>query len=64
MTSALLSHSERLSQAHMTELQGSLELQRQYALMRLLRGSGRSGQRIGVSRAHVGARAERNRKLS
>ena len=38
MTSALLSHSERLSQAHMTELQGSLELQRQYALMRLLRG--------------------------
>ncbi|HVE88567.1 MAG TPA: response regulator, partial [Burkholderiaceae bacterium] len=31
-------HSERLSQAHMTELQGSLELQRQYALMRLLRG--------------------------
>ncbi|HZA94862.1 MAG TPA: HAMP domain-containing protein, partial [Burkholderiaceae bacterium] len=38
MTSALLSHSDRLSQAHMTELQGSLELQRQYALMRLLRG--------------------------
>ncbi|HKO68115.1 MAG TPA: response regulator [Burkholderiaceae bacterium] len=38
MTSALLSHSERLSKAHMTELQGSLELQRQYALMRLLRG--------------------------
>ena len=38
MTSALLSHSERLSQAHMTELQGSLELQRQYSLMRLLRG--------------------------
>ncbi|HVG04970.1 MAG TPA: response regulator [Burkholderiaceae bacterium] len=38
MTTALLSHSERLSQAHMTELQGSLELQRQYALMRLLRG--------------------------
>ncbi len=38
MTSALLSHTDRLSQAHMTELQGSLELQRQYALMRLLRG--------------------------
>ena len=38
MTSALLSHSERLSRAHMTELQNSLELQRQYALMRLLRG--------------------------
>ncbi|MEP6608624.1 MAG: response regulator [Burkholderiaceae bacterium] len=38
MTSALLSHSDRLSRAHMTELQGSLELQRQYALMRLLRG--------------------------
>ena len=38
MTTALLSHSDRLSQAHMTELQGSLELQRQYSLMRLLRG--------------------------
>ncbi len=38
MTSALLSHSERLSRAHRTELQNSLELQRQYALMRLLRG--------------------------
>jgi len=38
MTTALLSHSDRLSQAHMTELQGSLELQRQYAVMRLLRG--------------------------
>ncbi len=38
MTSALLSHSDRLSRAHMTELQDSLELQRQYALMRLLRG--------------------------
>jgi two-component system sensor histidine kinase/response regulator len=38
MTSALLSHSERLSRAHTTELQNSLELQRQYALMRLLRG--------------------------
>jgi PAS domain S-box-containing protein len=38
MTSALLSHSERLSRAHKTELQNSLELQRQYALMRLLRG--------------------------
>jgi PAS domain S-box-containing protein len=38
MTSALLSHSERLTRAHRTELQNSLELQRQYALMRLLRG--------------------------
>jgi two-component system sensor histidine kinase/response regulator len=37
MTSALLSDSERLSRAHLTELQNSLELQRQYALMRLLR---------------------------
>ena len=38
MTTALLSHTDRLSRAHMTELQDSLELQRQYALMRLLRG--------------------------
>ena len=38
MTTALLSHSDRLSRAHMTELQNSLELQRQYAVMRLLRG--------------------------
>jgi PAS domain S-box-containing protein len=38
MTEALLSHSERLQRAHLTELQNSLELQRQYALMRLLRG--------------------------
>ena len=38
MTSALLSHSERLSRAHLTELHNSFELQRQYALMRLLRG--------------------------
>ena len=38
MTSALLSHSERLSRAHLTELQNSFELQRQYAVMRLLRG--------------------------
>jgi PAS domain S-box-containing protein len=38
MTAALLGHSERLKQAHLTELQNSLELQRQYALMRLLRG--------------------------
>ncbi|MGB2816621.1 MAG: response regulator [Burkholderiaceae bacterium] len=38
MTSALLSHSERLSRAHKTELKNSLELQQQYALMRLLRG--------------------------
>ncbi len=38
MTSALLSHSDRLSRAHIAELQGGLELQRQYALMRLLRG--------------------------
>jgi two-component system, sensor histidine kinase and response regulator len=37
MTSALLSHSERLARAHLTELQNSLELQRQYAMMRLLR---------------------------
>ncbi|MGZ9076001.1 MAG: cache domain-containing protein, partial [Burkholderiaceae bacterium] len=32
MTTALLSHSDRLSKAHMAELQGSLELQRQYSL--------------------------------
>ncbi len=38
MTEALLAHSDRLRRAHMTELQNSLELQRQYALMRLLRG--------------------------
>jgi PAS domain S-box-containing protein len=38
MTEALLGHSERLQRAHLTELQNSLELQRQYALMRLLRG--------------------------
>jgi PAS domain S-box-containing protein len=38
MTSALLSHSERLSRAHLTELHNSFELQRQYAVMRLLRG--------------------------
>jgi PAS domain S-box-containing protein len=38
MTAALLGHSERLKQAHLNELQNSLELQRQYALMRLLRG--------------------------
>ncbi len=38
MTTALLSHSDRLSRAHIAELQGGLELQRQYALMRLLRG--------------------------
>jgi PAS domain S-box-containing protein len=38
MTEALLAHSERLKRAHLTELQNSLELQRQYALMRLLRG--------------------------
>jgi PAS domain S-box-containing protein len=37
MTSALLSHSEHISRAHLTELQHSSELQRQYALMRLLR---------------------------
>jgi PAS domain S-box-containing protein len=37
MTSALLSHSERLARAHRSELQNSLELQRQYAQMRLLR---------------------------
>jgi PAS domain S-box-containing protein len=38
MTDALLAHSERLKRAHLNELQNSLELQRQYALMRLLRG--------------------------
>jgi PAS domain S-box-containing protein len=38
MTAALLGHSDRLRQAHLNELQNSLELQRQYALMRLLRG--------------------------
>ncbi|MCU0951297.1 MAG: response regulator [Burkholderiaceae bacterium] len=38
MTDALLAHSERLKHAHLNELQNSLELQRQYALMRLLRG--------------------------
>ncbi|MDZ7651333.1 MAG: response regulator [Burkholderiaceae bacterium] len=38
MTEALLAHSDRLQRAHMNELQNSLELQRQYALMRLLRG--------------------------
>jgi PAS domain S-box-containing protein len=37
MTSALLSHSDRLARAHKSELQNSLELQRQYAQMRLLR---------------------------
>jgi PAS domain S-box-containing protein len=38
MTDALLAHSERLRRAHMNELQNGLELQRHYALMRLLRG--------------------------
>ena len=38
MTEGLVLHSERLKQAHASELQNSLELQRQYALMRLLRG--------------------------
>jgi PAS domain S-box-containing protein len=38
MTGALLGHSERLKRAHLNELQNGLELQRQYALMRLLRG--------------------------
>jgi PAS domain S-box-containing protein len=38
MTDALLGHSDRLKRAHLNELQNSLELQRQYALMRLLRG--------------------------
>jgi HPt (histidine-containing phosphotransfer) domain-containing protein len=37
MTAALLGHAGRLQHAHMNELQNSLELQRQYALMRLLR---------------------------
>ena len=38
MTTALLSHSDRLARAHKSELQNSLELQHQYAQMRLLRG--------------------------
>ena len=38
MTDALLGHSDRLKRAHLNELQNGLELQRQYALMRLLRG--------------------------
>jgi len=38
MTAALLSHSDRLARAHNSELQNSLELQHQYAQMRLLRG--------------------------
>ena len=38
MTEALLAHTGRLKQAHLSELENSLELQRQYALMRLLRG--------------------------
>jgi PAS domain S-box-containing protein len=38
MTNALLSHSDRLARAHKSELQNSLELQHQYAQMRLLRG--------------------------
>jgi PAS domain S-box-containing protein len=37
MTTALLSHSDRLARAHRSELQNSLELQHQYAQMRLLR---------------------------
>ena len=37
MTTALLSHSDRLARAHKSELQNSLELQHQYAQMRLLR---------------------------
>jgi PAS domain S-box-containing protein len=37
MTAALLSHSDRLARAHRSELQNSLELQHQYAQMRLLR---------------------------
>jgi PAS domain S-box-containing protein len=37
MTHALLSHSDRVARAHKSELQNSLELQRQYAQMRLLR---------------------------
>jgi PAS domain S-box-containing protein len=38
MTSALLAHSERLKQAHEAEQQHGRQLQRQYAMMRLLRG--------------------------
>ncbi|HUN91725.1 MAG TPA: response regulator [Burkholderiaceae bacterium] len=37
MTKALLAHSARLQRAHLGEMQKGLELQRQYALMRLLR---------------------------
>jgi PAS domain S-box-containing protein len=37
MTHALLAHSDRVARAHKSELQNSLELQRQYAQMRLLR---------------------------
>jgi signal transduction histidine kinase/CheY-like chemotaxis protein/HPt (histidine-containing phosphotransfer) domain-containing protein len=43
MTSALLTHSERLKQAHAIELQHRMELQRQYAMMRLLRGVAAAG---------------------
>ncbi len=43
MTSALLIHSERLKQAHASELQHGFELQRQYAMMRLLRGVAAAG---------------------
>ena len=38
MTEALLEHAARLQQAHIKELNHNVELQRQYALMRLLRG--------------------------
>ena len=43
MTAALLNHSERLQRAHATELQHGFELQRQYAMMRLLRGVAAAG---------------------
>jgi signal transduction histidine kinase/DNA-binding response OmpR family regulator/HPt (histidine-containing phosphotransfer) domain-containing protein len=38
MTAALLKHSSRLTQAHTMELRHGRQLQRQYAMMRLLRG--------------------------
>jgi len=38
MTETLVAHADQLREAHAAELQNRLELQRQYALMRLLRG--------------------------
>ncbi|HUL67316.1 MAG TPA: PAS domain S-box protein, partial [Burkholderiaceae bacterium] len=48
MTSALLTHSDRLARAHKSELQNSLELQRQYAQMRLLRGLAAVANQVGT----------------